>query len=205
MKILLVISVLIIHSLFAIGQTETGYHIFYGVNLNQVSTGSGHGSEYVINTNFQQGRKSLELGMLVQNNSRISGGDMKYKIFLGKNASLETKSATNKTAIKSYLHYNCLYHNSIVKTPDLVFLSGKKTGAPGPPGSVGTIATIEHFTGFGMQLIIPGNFVFDGSIGMGTYLGSLDKMNNPNTIGIHRENHGFVLAVEFGLGYRFGL
>ena len=50
------------------------YEVFYGVNLTQFHTGSGHGSSYVVNTNLQKGRKSLEMGIVYQDDDiRISG------------------------------------------------------------------------------------------------------------------------------------
>lgn len=64
---------------------------------------------------------------------------------------------------------------------------------------------MEHFAGIGMQLFLLDNFCVDGSVGIDTYIGSLDKYNDPGTIGIHEENHGFVLAFEFGFGYKFGI
>ncbi len=64
---------------------------------------------------------------------------------------------------------------------------------------------MEHYAGMGMQVMMSSNICFDSSLGFGAYIGSLDKINAPQTPGIHRDNYGFVMAVEFGLGYKFGL
>ena len=81
----------------------------------------------------------------------------------------------------------------------------KKSSYPELPASPGTIATMEHYTGAGMQVFLAKNICLDGSIGIGSYIGSIDKINAPHSIGIHKENHGFVFAVEFGMGYKFGV
>ena len=191
--------------LFIFAQNET-FEVFYGVNLTQFHTGSGHGSGYAVNTNLQKGRKSLEMGILYkEDEGRINGGDIKYMVFLGKNAFLNVESSGKGVYARPYLHYNFIYHSANVNTPDFVPLGEKKSSYPELSASPGTISTMEHFTGLGMQIFLLGNVCIDGSVGLGAYIGSLDKLNRPDTIGIHEENHGFVLAFEFGLGYKFGI
>ena len=56
-----------------------------------------------------------------------------------------------------------------------------------------------------MELYIHKNICIDGSMGIGTYIGSIDHYNAPDTFGIHKDNYGFVLSFEFGLGYTFGV
>ncbi len=88
---LLIVAVALSFTLSA--QNPQNFGVFYGVDMSQVYTGSGHGSSLAVNTNIQKGRRSLELGMLYQQDqSRISGGDVEYKIFLGKNAFLDNQS-----------------------------------------------------------------------------------------------------------------
>jgi hypothetical protein len=175
------------------------------MNISRFHTGSGHGSSYVMNTNLQKGRKSLDLGMVYQgDDERISGADVKYKIFLGKNAFVDGKS-NNGIKLKPYIHYNCIYHSSKVNQPDFIPTGIKKSSYPELPSSPGTIATMEHYTGAGLQLFLSTNVCLDASMGFGSYIGSLDKINSTGTLGIHKENHGFVLAFEFGLGLKFGV
>ncbi len=182
------------------------YGVFYGVNLTQFHTGSGHGSSYVMNSNIQKGRKLLEVGMVYQDqDKRISGGDVKYKVFLGKNSFSNSRSKKSGITTKPYLHYNCIYHSSKVATPDFIPSGAKKSSYPELPSTPGTVATMEHYTGMGMQVSVSKNISIDGSIGLGAYVGSIDQYVAPNTFGIHKENYGFVLAFEFGLGYKFGV
>ncbi|HYW96948.1 MAG TPA: hypothetical protein VE870_15235 [Bacteroidales bacterium] len=193
-------------SLHVSAQEPEGFGVFYGVDLSQVYTGSGHGSSFAMNTNIQKGRRSLELGMLYQQDqSRVSGGDVEYKVFLGKNAFLDNQASSQGVTLKPYVHYNCIYHNSKVNTPDYFPVGSKKSTYPELPSSPGTIATMEHYAGMGLQMMISGNICIDGSLGFGAYIGSLDKINTPETLGIHKENYGFVMSFEFGLGYKFGI
>ena len=81
----------------------------------------------------------------------------------------------------------------------------KKSTYPELPSSPGTIASMEHYAGLGIQVFLAKNICMDLSAGTGAYIGSLDHYNNPSTIGIHKENYGFVLSFEAGMGYRFGI
>lgn len=206
MKNILSFSIAILLTMGLRAQEAKGYGVFYGMNVTEVQTGSGHNSSYVLNTNIQKGRKSLEMGIVYQDEQgRISGGDVKYKVYLGKNAFLDNLIHSEGMKLRTYMHYNCIYHSSKVNTPDFIPAGGKKTAYPELPSSPGTIATMEHYAGAGIQLIISGNFCLDASLGLGTYIGSLDKINTPSTLGIHKENHGFTTAFELGLGYKFGI
>ncbi len=205
MKKLILIIVAVAASLNVDAQNGA-YAVFYGVNLTQFHTGSGHGSSYVMNTNIQKGRKLIEMGMVYQDqDKRISGGDVKYKIYLGKNAYSDSHSKKSGITAKPYIHYNCIYHSSKVNTPDFIPPGAKKSTYPELPSTPGTVATMEHYTGMGMQVYVSKNISIDGSVGMGAYVGSLDQYAAPNTLGIHKDNYGFVLAFEFGLDYKFGI
>ncbi len=184
---------------------QNGCDLSMGFNVSQLGSGSGHGSSYVMNTSLQKGRRTLQIGaMYEEEQGRISGADVKFKYFLGQNGSIDNqKKKNNGVYVLPYIHYNCIYHSSVVNTP--VVLNRKKSAPVEVPGDEGMIATMEHFTGIGIQLKLANALTLDGSIGIGTYIGSLDKLRDPGTFGIHQENHGFVLAFEFGLGYNFNL
>ncbi len=187
-------------------QDRNGDNVYLGMNVNQFQSGSGHNSSLVMKSTLQKGRRSIELGMMVENeSSRVSGADLKYKHFLGQRASIEHFHENKAIKLKPYIHYSCIYHSAKVNTPDFIPQGNKKSMHPELPSSPGTVATMEHFTGLGMQVYLSKNVCLDGSLGLGAYIGSLDHMNTPKTIGIHKENHGYILAVEFGLGYKFGM
>lgn len=202
-------TILILISIFSfLGISAQGIRdgAYYGINVAEFYTGSGHGSSFVFNTNVQQGRRSLEFGVVYQEqDNRISGGNAKFKMFLGRNAYISRYSSSKGMKLKPYLQYNCIYHSSKVNTPDFIPAGSKKSTYPELPSTPGTIASMEHYTGGGLQLFVSRNIWIDASMGLGAYIGAIDHENQPNTLGIHVENGGFVLAFDFGLGYKFGL
>lgn len=205
MKIIFTILFSLCIGLMASAQ-DGRFDVSYGFNITRFYTGSGHGSNYVINSNIQKGRRSLEIGMVYKENDvRVSGGDAKFKVFIGKNGYKNNLHKNKGISLKPYLQYNCIYQNSKVNTPNFIPVGFKKTSFPELPSSPGTVSSMEHYTGFGMQVFIAKNICFDGSIGIGAYIGAIDHYNHPGTIGIHNENSGFVMSFDFGLGYKFGV
>ena len=43
----------------------------------------------------------------------------------------------------------------------------------------------------------------DTNVGLGAYIGSLDKEKSPGTLGIHKANYGFTYSVKIGFSYVF--
>ncbi len=177
---------------------------YMGVNVSEVYTGSGHGYAYVMRTNLQRGRRYLSVGAVLDDNAaRLSGADVKFKVYLGDKGNPETLN-TKKTHIVPYLHYSCLYHTERVVGQD-VHPTSKKSDNIELPAGEGRVATIEHFLGLGLQMNLASSFYVDGNLGLGIYIGSLDHFQAPRTFGIHMDNYGFVLAAELGVGYSFSL
>jgi hypothetical protein len=169
----------------------------YGVGFSEINTGTGQGMGYGINANICKGRKSLEVGFIYSDReSKISGGDFKYKIFLGNLYRVEDQ---NKL-FKPYFQYNLIYQKGTSYSPDQVTLGGAKYDIASEPG---TVATIGHYLAYGNKIRLFGSTYLDSSLGFGYYMGSIDKVNGPNTIGIHNENSGLTFAVKIGLGYTF--
>ncbi len=174
------------------------YDSHYGINLSSINSGSGHGYGISMNTNIQKGRKSLEVGAIYQSReNKISGADLRYKIFIGRfNDFLD-----GKKIISSYIQYNLIYQKATVDAPTVV--TRDKSTIELPNSGPATIGTMEHYASFGMQLNMYNDFYIDSSVGLGVYIGSLDKDNPPNSFGIHKENHGYTASFKIGIGYRF--
>jgi hypothetical protein len=170
---------------------------YYGVGFSEINTGTGQGVGYGINANVCKGRKSLEVGFIYSDReSKISGGDFKYKIFLGNLYRVEDQ---NKL-FKPYIQYNLIYQKGTSNAPDQVNLGGTKYEIESEPG---TVATVGHFVAYGNKIKLFGSTYLDSSLGLGYYMGSIDKVNGPNTIGIHNGNGGLTFAVKIGFGYIF--
>jgi hypothetical protein len=173
------------------------YLSHYGIDFSEINSGSGHGSGLSLNFNIQKGRKALSFGAVYQpRENKISGVDFKYRIFLGQ----FDESVYRTRILRPYLQYNLSYKKATVDAP--VIIPAANSYIELPDSEQGTIGTMEHYAAFGLQLSLYKNIYFDSSLGMGIYIGSLDKINHPNTIGIHGENHGFTGSVKIGIGVR---
>jgi hypothetical protein len=169
----------------------------YAVNLAQVNTGSGHGPGYSMNGAIIKGRKSLEVGLIYnEQEEKIAGGDFKYRIFLG---NLYTLQDENKI-YKPYLQYNLMYQKGMSHSSELVQLGGETFEVESEPG---TVATMGHYLSFGNKIKLFDRAFFDTSLGLGVYQGSMDPVNGPDTWGIHGENNGMTFAFKIGFGYTF--
>ena len=177
-------------------EKEMEYLPHYTAGLSQINSGSGHQAGFSVNMLIQKGRKSIGMGVVLQDKEGIlCGADLRYRIFTGSYD--ESLFASKRT--KPYLQYNLLYRKAYVDNPTVIVLNDSKLEIPDEPG---TISTIEHYISFGVQLKLYKNIYLDSSLGLGVYIGSLDKINRPKTIGIHRENHGFTGIFNAGIGYR---
>lgn len=170
---------------------------YYGVSFDQIATGSGHGSGLTGSFLVQKGRKTLEAGFIYKAlENRLTGGDVKYKITLGKDFSPE-----GKKLFKTYLQYNIIYQTAIVKSPTVVYVNDKEVTLPND--EPGIIATMEHYVSFGTKVRIFERGYLDTNVGLGAYIGSLDKEKSPGTLGIHKSNYGFTYSIKIGFGYVF--
>ncbi len=170
---------------------------YYGISFNQITTGSGHGSGLTGSFLVQKGRKTIEAGFIYKAlENRLGGGDVKYKIALGSDFSPE-----GKKLFKTYLQYNIIYQTAIVTSPTIVNVNDQKVTLPddGP----GIIATMEHYVSFGAKVRVFERAYLDTNVGLGAYIGSLDKEKSPGTLGIHKANYGFTYSVKIGFSYVF--
>ena len=176
---------------------ETEYSSHFGMNVSQIHSGSGHGYGISINTNIQKGRKSLEVGAIYQTSeNKIAGADLRYKIFFGQ----FNDFLFGEKLLSPYFQYNLIYHKTTVDAPTVT--RGKST-IELPDSEPGTIGTMEHYVSMGLQLKLINCFYIDSSLGLGAYIGTIDKENISKSFGIHKENYGFTTSFKLGIGYRF--
>ena len=177
---------------------ENDHYSHYGMNISQIHSGSGHGYGIAINANIQKGRKSLEAGAIYQTSEdKIAGADIRYKIFLGR----FNDFLCGEKLLSPYLQYNLIYRKATVDAPAIVFKGKSTIELPGCKS--GIVGTLEHYVSIGLQLKIYNRFYVDSSLGLGLYIGTIDKENKPTGFGIHKENHGFTTSFKLGIGYRF--
>ncbi|MBN1598694.1 MAG: hypothetical protein JW894_10395 [Bacteroidales bacterium] len=170
---------------------------YYGVGLSQVNNGSGHGIGYTINANLAKGRKLLEVGLIYsERESKISGGDIKYRIMLGNIYRLKDQDKL----YTPYLQYNLMYQKGLSVSSEVVYLGGEEYEVPSDPG---TVATMGHYLAYGNKIRLFGRSYLDASVGLGYYIGSVDKADGPDTWGVHSTNGGLTYSFKVGFGYTF--
>lgn len=170
---------------------------YYGIKVEQMTTGSGHGTSYTFNAQVSKGRKALEVGLIYNTrDEKVSGSDLRYKLFLGSPYRVQN---TNK-AYKPYLQYNVVYQKGISSGNDIVTLGGVNYEIEQEPG---TVATFGHYLGYGNKIQVFNNAYLDSSLGFGVYQGSIDKVNGPDTFGYHNNNYGVTYSFKIGFGYTF--
>ncbi len=198
--ITVIVSILTIFTLHLNAQydRQKEFDSHYGVSVSQINSGSGHGYGVSLNTNIQKGRKSLEVGAIFQTNeSKVAGADFRYKVFFGQ----FNEVIYRKKSFRPYFQYNLIYQVATVDAPVVVSSAKSTIELSGP--EPGVIGTMEHYAAFGMQLRLYNSFYLDSSVGLGAYIGSVDKEKSPDAFGIHKENHGFTGSFKIGIGYRF--
>jgi len=167
----------------------------YYIGGYHTCSGNGYGAAYTFNAGIQSGRKSLEAGLLYsERDQRISGGDFKYRIYLGNINKIEN----NIKVFSPYLQYNLIYQIGISHEPDVIILGDETYEVATAPGRV---ASMGHYVQAGNKLRLFNRVYFDTSIGLGVYQGSLSKTERTDTWGIHYQNHGFTFACKVGLTF----
>lgn len=170
---------------------------YYGVGVAQINSGSGHGVGYSFSGAAVKGRKSFEVGLIYsERESKISGGDIRYRIMLGNIFRIQEDSKV----FTPYLQYNLLYQKGMSYAPDMIQLGGETYEIASEPG---TVATMGHYLAYGNKIKLFDRAYIDTSIGLGVYQGSLDQENSPDTWGVHGDNNGLTYSFKVGVGYSF--
>jgi hypothetical protein len=178
-------------------QSQTNIPMQYGFNLSAVNSGSGHGSNLVLNFVATDNKKAMEFGAIVRpGDFTPKGAEFKYKIFPGK-----YDYYVNNMMVRPFVMYNCLYQNETTTEPLVI----ETTSGPlvFPDNKAGTISTMEHYLGTGLFFRFLNNFYFSSSAGIGVYLGSISKLETPETLGIHKRNGGLTGNMKLSFGMFF--
>jgi hypothetical protein len=169
----------------------------YGAGLSEINAGTGYGTGYTLSANVVKGRKSLELGIIYsERESKFSGGDFKYRIYLGNISRIENE---NKL-YKPYLQYNLLYENTTSTAPSTVDLGGSNYEIGSDPT---VVCMIGHFISYGNKIKFLGNTYIDSSLGFGVYKSSADNNENEGSWAIQGTNENLTYTFKIGLGYTF--
>lgn len=172
----------------------------YGINMSQAHSGSGFGGTLNVSANVQVQNRLFELGYLMDSKTQqYRGIEFQYKHFVGFNRNQNRGGHYNKT-LKPFIYYNFLYHSPEEVEGTLPI----KTSSPVSIPAEGKLTSFEHAIGVGFQVKLLGTLYMENSLGFGAYLGSKYQGDEkPSTIGIHKNNYGFVPSFHMGFGYQF--
>lgn len=185
----------------ALTAKERNYSIAnYGVNYYQSQSGSGFGANMNFNLNVQHNNRVFELGFLLdRGNQEFKGVEFVYKHFMGFYHNFNNKTTFGKI-VKPYFYYNFLYHSPT----DVVWTQSRTKSASLAIPAEGKVTSFEHAVGLGLQFRITNPLFVETSAGFGAYLGSKYQGDaKPSTVGIHKDNYGFVPSFHLGIGYQF--
>lgn len=179
------------------GQSQPYIPMQYGFNVSASNSGSGHGSNVVLNFMALDNYKAIEFGAIIRpDNFLPKGAEFKYKFFFGKNDYF-----LNNVLVRPFAMYNCLYQNETTYEPiQIETVSGLLVI---PDNKAGTISTMEHYIGTGLFVRFLNNFYINSSVGAGVYFGSLSKIETPQSLGIHKVNRGWTGTMKMSIGLLF--
>ncbi|MDA3781421.1 MAG: hypothetical protein PF487_14525, partial [Bacteroidales bacterium] len=96
---------------FSYSQNITQLPVVYGSNLSQSFQGTEYNSNFILAFNVIQGRRTFELGLIMDNRDVISGAEFVHKFYLNKKLGHNEYSYTNYS-IRPYIIYNLVYHRA---------------------------------------------------------------------------------------------
>jgi hypothetical protein len=163
----------------------------FGVQINEVLNGSGHGMVSDIDLIFKKGKSEIATGVFAQNNfEKISGLSFQYKYFIIPN-----------NYAHFYTHYTFMYHyqNCLNNNWNQQF----------HPQDFKTCCEFEKFNtisnqiGIGLETMTLKNLFLDSKIGIGGYMSKVVGADNRNKDVLGRDDNEVSLLVSIGLLYRF--
>jgi len=171
----------------------------YGINMSQSHTNSGHGSNVSFSTNVRKANKSLSVGAIYsETESKISGADIKYKVYLG----TPNEFVYKNRKVNTFFQYNCMYQKKTVENTFGSASSNLKSAGAEVITNESEISTIEHYVGFGVQVKLMNRMHLEGSMGAGGYFGSV-KNTEMDMTDLPKSNGGYSLSFKIGVGYAF--
>ncbi len=162
----------------------------YGLQINQLLNGSGHGMLTDVDLIFKLGKSEVATGLFFQSKyQKISGISLQYKYFI-----------TNGMYTNLYTHYSFMFHYQNCLNDNLNKLFH--------PQDFGTCCEFEKFNtmthniGIGLETMTFNNLYIDLKIGVGGYFSSVEGNDNRNKNVFSREDNGFSVMGSVGILYR---
>jgi len=205
---LLIVLNLIIYLLLntneSFSQNNTELPVFYGSSFSQSFQGTSYNSNFAISLNMIQGRRTFELGVIVDNRDVISGAEFVHKIYLNKKSGHNEFNFSNYN-LRPYLIYNLVYHRATSNTQLMnnLIIDGESTIDLSKLEEPEKVTTLEHYLGFGLEKDIIENLYVCVNGGIGLYLGKNNNNNKVDPIKEQHQENGITWNTKLSFGFRF--
>jgi hypothetical protein len=169
------------------------YKLNFGIQLNQVLNGSGHGMLTDVDLIVRAGQGQFAIGTFMQDKPfKFAGLSFQYKYFI-----------TSNKFINIYTHYSFMFHyqNCLNDRLNKAFHPQEYSNFC----EYEKYNTLTNHIGFGIESMALDNFYVDAKIGIGGYFSSVIGADNRNKSTICREDAGFSFMVSIGVLYRISI
>jgi len=171
----------------------------YAVRIGEGLSPSGHGFNYAFDISVERLKKSLYLGMFIdQADGKVAGLNLRYKHYL--NQAVRRGMVSAKGKFVPYIGYKFVYRmeDNVTAVP-LAFQSSKDKRLKSTATVTRRACSLEHTLGAGIQFHMNSRVILDTSAGIGYFIGDLAQDNKRDFLGISMTNSGIGLSAEMGL------
>lgn len=194
---------LVLGSVFAKAQDEqlilVPDYARYAVRIGEGLSPSGHGLNYAFDISVERLKKSLYLGMFIdQTDGKIAGFNLRYKHYL--NQTVRRGLSAAKGRLIPYIGYKFVYRmeDNVTATP-IAFKSSQNKRLKSSATVTGRASSLEHSLGAGVQFHLNSRVILDSAVGIGYFLGDLAQENKVDFLGVSMNNSGLGLTADLGL------
>jgi hypothetical protein len=166
----------------------------YGFYVGEFQSLSGFSSSTEASLFIKNQKKSFELGIFFDNDSKeLSGLSFTHKYFL-------FRSRFNQNSIiQPYINYNFIYRVTYLDKPLTIY----PDRVEGTENDRSRYSSMEHYLGGGVEINAFKYVYINISGGIGRYLGSIKKPCNPDPItGYYEGGNGWSGVLKIGVGFR---
>ena len=160
-----------------------------------------HAPRLNLQTSSEKGKKAFELGVLLKNNTKLSGADFHFKRYFGKNEDFHKLNFSKGINTRFYFLYNLVYnrHEAVEGNPDYLTM---QYNIEENHEQTSQVTTLEHYVGLGMQIKLTPRLHLDGSMSFGAYLGTPNYQGGPlEKLAVHKKNEGLGASFRLGVSY----
>lgn len=166
----------------------------FGLQIGEFQSLSGFSASTEATLFIKNQKKSFELGLFFDNDSReLSGMSFTHKYFLFR------KKFDRNSFIEPYINYSFIYRVTYLDKPLTIYPDRIEN----TENDRSRYSSMEHYLGGGVEINASKYVYINISGGFGKYLGSIKKPCNPDpNTGYYEGGNGWSGIIKVGLGFR---